>query len=218
MPLTDGIKKVDKAITKLEDHAGDKIAGLEAKVEKFLGIDLFGQKGTHLKLGGIDLIKREDRYDGKIKEIRSVHNVSVLGKKRIVELQIPGSSGNVFQDMGRIPLRILFEGELIGPETKKTLKDLKSKFDLNQALPFSSNLTVLGDITEVVIESFSISFIDGVPQGSRYSIVLREYKSANAGGKKPSTETKPPSQEEDGKLDFEKRVSSVKRDASKVGI
>ncbi len=55
-----------------------------------------------MKLDGVELIKREDK-SGIVVEIRNVHALSVYGKRRIVELQIPGSAGNVFQDMGRKP-------------------------------------------------------------------------------------------------------------------
>ena len=162
----------------------------------------------HMKLDEIELIKRVDE-DGAVEEIRSIHNLSVSGKRRIVELQIPGLTGNVFQDMGRNPLRLSFDGELVGPGAKETLQDLKSKFELKKPVPFSSDITTINDVTEVVIEDFTVHFIGGVPSGSRYSMILREHKSASTGGGGGPGETKPPSQEEGAKKDVEQKTRKI---------
>jgi hypothetical protein len=135
-----------------------------------------------IKLGDVDLITRVDD-GGSVKEIRSVANISVSGRRRIVELDIPGSSSSVFQDMGRNSLRISFDGELVGSNAKKTLQSLKSAFEQKKSVPFSSDITTLNDITEVVIESFTVNFMGGIPSGNRYSIVLREAKSSAVGRK-----------------------------------
>lgn len=165
----------------------------------------------HMKLDDVDLIKRVDK-NGVVQEIRSIHNLSVSGKRRIVELQIPGLTGNVFQDMGRNPLVISFDGDLVGPDTVNTLQDLKSKFELKEPVPFSSDITPINDVTEVVIEDFSVHFIAGVTSGTRYSMVLREHKSSSTGGGGGPGETKPPSQEESAKKDVEEKTRKILAD------
>lgn len=162
----------------------------------------------HMKLDDIELIKRVDK-DGAVEEIRSIHDLSISGKRRIVELQIPGLTGNVFQDMGRNPLKISFDGELVGPATMNTLQDLRSKFELKKPMPFSSDITTINDVTEVVIENFSVRFIDGIASGSRYSMVLREHKSSSTGGGGGPGETRPPSQEENAKKDVEEKTRRI---------
>jgi len=162
----------------------------------------------HMKLDDIELIKRVDK-DGAVEEIRSIHNLSVSGKRRIVELQIPGLTGNVFQDMGRNPLRISFDGELVGPNAMNTLQDLKSKFELKKPVPFSTDITTINEVTEVIIESFSVQFVGGVPSGSRYSMVLREHKSSSTGGGGGPGETEPPSQEEGARKEVEEKARKI---------
>jgi hypothetical protein len=165
----------------------------------------------HMNLDDMELIKRFDE-NGVVKEIRSVHNIAVSGKRRIVELQIPGSTGNVFQDMGRVPLRISFDGEFLGPSGNKALQDLKSKFELKTPVPFSTDIPTLSDVTEVVIESFLIFFSEVAPFGSRYSIVLREHKSSSMGGAPGPGETEPPNQDENAKQDVEQKISKIFED------
>jgi len=165
----------------------------------------------HMKLGDIELIKRVDK-DGAVEIIRSIYNLSISGKRRIVELQIPGLTGNVFQDMGRNPLRISFDGELVGPDAMNTLQDLKSKFELKEPVPFSTDIATINDVTEVVIENFSVNLTGGVASGTKYSMVLGEHKSSSTGGGGGPGETKPPSQEESAKKDVEEKTRKIFED------
>jgi len=158
----------------------------------------------HMKLDDIELIKRVDK-EGGVEEIRSVHNVSVSGRRRIVELRIPGSQGNVFQDLGREPLTISFDGELVGMGAKNTLEELKSKFELRKPVPFSSDITTIGDVAEVVIEDFTVHFVGGAASASWYSMVLKEHRSPGVG----VGSTEAPSQEENAKRDVQQRTKEI---------
>jgi hypothetical protein len=168
-----------------------------------------------MKLDDVELIKRVDE-DGAVQEIRSVSNLSVCGKRRIVELPIPGSVGNVFQDMGRNPLAISFDGELFGPNAMDVLEDLKSKFELKEPVPFSSDITTISDVTEVVIEDFAVHFASGLNLGIRYTMVLKEHKSGSTGGTPGPGETEPPSQKERSKLDIQEKARKM-RESVKSG-
>lgn len=206
----------------VENKLKEAASKLESEVEKAL-IKLLEKKpakapaegkGPHLKFDDVDLIKRVDK-DNSVEEIRSVHNVSILGKRRIVELQIPGSKSNVFQDMGRIPLRISFDGELVGPGAKKTLQSIQSKFESGKPVKFSSNLTTLQNVTEVVIEAFNVNFMDGVPEGNRYSIAMKECKPSKPEEKKSDRERLVEVATERAKEEFEKRVGGMKKEKEK---
>lgn len=162
-----------------------------------------------MKLGDIELIKRVDKDDGAFEEIRSIYNLAVSGKRRIVELEIPGLTGNVFQDLGRDPLLISFDGELVGSNIMDTLQDIKSMFELREPASFSSDIVPINDVTEVVIENLTVQFVGGIHSGSRYSMLLREHRSSSTGGESSPGETPPPSQEEDAKKDVEKKTSEI---------
>jgi hypothetical protein len=165
-------------------------------------------QSMQMKLDDVELIKRVDK-DGAVEEIRSIHNLSVYGKRRIVELPIPGSVGNVFQDMGRNPLTIFFDGELIGPNAMSILEDLESKFELKEPVPFSSDITTINNVTEVVIEDFAVHFASGLNLGIRYTMVLKEHKSSSTGSAPGPGETEPPSQKETSKQDIQKKARKI---------
>ena len=161
-----------------------------------------------IKLEDMDLIKRNDE-NGKVGEIRSVRSLSVYGRRRIVELPIPGSVGNVFQDMGRNPITIALEGDLVGPNATKVLDDLNSKFELKKPIKFSTDITPISGISEIVIENFTVHFAKGERFMIRYSMILKEYASANAGWNKGPGETLPPSQEINSQNELRRKVSKI---------
>jgi hypothetical protein len=168
----------------------------------------------HIKIDNVELLKREDE-DGKITEIRSVHNLSVYGKRRIVELPIPGSAGNVSQDMGRNPITITFTGELVGPNTESILQDLTSKFELQKPVPFSSDIAPISSISEVIIEDLMVHYETGVGLGVRYSMILKEHASASKGAKRGPGETPPPSQEESSRSEIQRKIHKIYDEAAK---
>jgi len=158
-----------------------------------------------MKLDDIELIKRIDRK-GVVEEIRSVHNVSVSGKRRIVELRIPGAETNVFQDLGREPLTISFDGELVGEGARSTLEELRSKFEQGAPVPFSSDITAISDVTEVVIDDFTARFLGGAASGSWYSMVLREHRSP---GLSSAGSNDPPGQEQAARGAIQERTKEI---------
>jgi hypothetical protein len=166
------------------------------------------QKPPHVKLGDVDLVKR-DVKNGSVKEIRNISSFSVYGKRAIVELPVPGSEGNVFQDMGRNPTMISFEGELMGPNSVNTLNNIKKKFELKKPVKFESDIALVSDITKVVIEKLSVHFTGGVSLQVNYSMALKEQSSKSKGEKKGPGETEPPSQERSAEKNIMDKVSDA---------
>jgi hypothetical protein len=155
----------------LESYAKQYVSGLVSEA-----------KQPHIKLDDVELLKRTDKK-GAVKEIRSIYSLAVFGGRNIIELPIPGSVGNVFQDMGRAPLVIKFEGLLVGPESMDTLKSIKEKFETGNSIAFSSNIGLLDQIDKVIITNLSVFFEGGVNLGVRYSMSLKEYAFSDKGKK-----------------------------------
>ncbi len=171
-----------------------------------------------IKLDDIELIKKKQE-NGDVSEIRSIHDVRISGRRRIVELQIPGAQRNAFQDMGRDPLTIAFDGRMVGKEAEGTVNLLEEKFEKNEALNFESDLASLKSVSEVVIIAFDVRFIGGIANGIDYSLTLREHKPEPKGGdgKGGGKEGEKSSSKKSGKEDAEKKMKEAKEDGSKTG-
>ncbi len=143
-----------------------------------------------VKLDDIDLVKRtQSSATSPLSEVRTVYDVHVEGKRSIVELKVPGSSGNVLQDMGREPITILIKGEVWGPDAKATVTSLKTKSDTGDSVPFTSDLLAAASVTEVIIEELEVDQVAGNPTRYRYLMLLREYKEGGEAAEGAASET-----------------------------
>jgi len=146
-----------------------------------------------IELDGIPLNKTEQNQTGGKLEVRNISNISTSDRREMVEHDIPGMEGNVFQNLGRSPVNISFDGILQGKSVKSILETIRSKFKQGIPLPFNSNISGAADVTKVLIDDLRIMEIGGVSNRYNYSIVLREYKEP------PPEPTIPPSQDEKAK-------------------
>lgn len=156
-----------------------------------------------ITLGDIDLIRHTEE-DGVSREIRNVVKLSISGDRSIVELKIPGSESNVFQDLGRDPLKIDLEGRLVGPDSYQTLDQLRELFGKSEPLSFSSDISPLTEVTQVIIQKFSTTMKNDEPSGSEYSMTLREHVESKGPG-----ETPPPDQDESARERVRRRISEI---------
>ena len=148
-----------------------------------------------VKIDDLELIKRVDDSDTNVvKEIRSVSSIEMDDKRAIVELRIPGAEGSILQDLGRFPVVVTFEGELQGEDAKITLQNLRAKFKAGKPLSFSSDLTGVAEVTQVLIEDLHVDESMGSSSTYEYTLTLREYIEP-----KEPEEEKPPSQDDDAK-------------------
>jgi len=73
---------------------------------------------VNIELDGIDLNKTLYDQNGGVEEIRYISNISTSDKRGMVEHEIPGMEGNVFQNLGRSPVNISFDGAFEGESAK----------------------------------------------------------------------------------------------------
>lgn len=151
-----------------------------------------------IELDGMPLIRhvREDDA-GATKMLRSVFNIGITEKRQIVEHKIPGLEGGVLQDLGRVPVRISFEGIIYGEEAKEALEEIRAKFKIGEPVPFSSDLSGVAEVTQVLIEDFQVVDAGGVTNRYRYFLSLREYVPP------PPEEESAPSQDEEAEEEVE---------------
>ena len=163
-----------------------------------------------IEIDDLALIKHErDSDTGATKEIRSVYNISINEKRRIVEHRIPGMKGNVLQDLGREPVRISFDGVLHGQTAKEDLKNLRAKFKAGKPVSFLSSLSDIAEATKVLIEELSVVDLSSVTSTYRYTIVLREYSPPQE-----EEEGSPTSQQQQAKEETEKKSDEAKQQAT----
>jgi hypothetical protein len=110
----------------------------------------------NIELDGIPLVKADQSPQGGQTEIRNIFNISTTDKRDMIAHKIPGMEGDVFQNLGRSPVVISFDGTFQGKTAKENLEVLRTKFKQGTPLPFNSDLTGAADITQVLINDMRI--------------------------------------------------------------
>jgi len=164
-----------------------------------------------IELENIKLTSRSvNIQSGASRETRSVYNIKTTEKRTLVEHKIPGLEGNIFQDMGREPIRISFDGIFQGPLAKKNLEELRKKFKAGKPVQFASDITGTTDITKVLINDLIIGDTLGDSARFTYSISLIEYLEAKASSGTGRQETPVHSQEKQAEDSVSKVINQVK--------
>jgi Carboxypeptidase regulatory-like domain len=132
---------------------------------------------VELKLDDLQLVYRaQAKPTDPITELREVRNIQSLDRRNVVELHVPGAEGNILQDLGREPMRILFTGQLWGPDANATLQRLLDKYAARRSFSFSSDVTMLADVSKVMVEDLTVEETSGRSNRYLYHMTLREYR------------------------------------------
>lgn len=161
------------------------------------------------KLDDFELVRViQGETANNISDLRTIRGIRVVDSRNIVELNIPGSLGNVLQDMGREPVTILIFGEFAGPDAKASLESLMSKYisDNNKPMQFSSDMTTaIPEITKVMLDQFQFEEIAGHSHSYRYYMKLVEYREP-----RPQQEEKAPEQDVESDLEKESEIDDIR--------
>ncbi len=108
-------------------------------------------------------------------ELTAVQALYTEENRSLVEQQVPGQAGNVFQDLGRGPVAIVLEGLILGEGAPDTLERLRKAHADADPLPFGSDIAVGSDITEVLIADFEARQVAGYLNCYVCTMRIREY-------------------------------------------
>lgn len=111
-------------------------------------------------------------------ELPGVQNLYTEEARTLVEQKVPDQQGSVFQDLGRNPVTIVVEGLLYGEAATTALEELRQSQANVEPLPFSADIAVGTELTDIIIEDINIRQLAGYKNRYRFSIRLREYLEA----------------------------------------
>jgi len=132
-----------------------------------------------LRLDEIDLIKRLGE-DSTFADIRAIHAINLLDRRNLIELHIPGSEGNMIQEMGSEPVEISIFGEMMGASALQILQRLRKKHAANKSFNISSDIAGIVDVNKVIMQEFYIEEFAGSVGRFRYHMLLKEFKDVQA--------------------------------------
>jgi len=108
-------------------------------------------------------------------EMSCVTQLETMEERALVELNVPGRSGNLYQDLNRMPARIFVAGSVFGYDTGQTfLQDVRTKYQSGDPLTFVSDIVAGTDVQYVVVQSLHIQTNAQIPDQIDYSLWLAE--------------------------------------------
>jgi hypothetical protein len=108
-------------------------------------------------------------------ELPCVTQLETLEERALVELNVPGRSGNLYQDLNRMPARIYIAGSVFGYDPGQTfLQDVRDKYQEGEPLTFVSDIATGTDVQYVVVQSLHIQSHAEQPDQIDYSLWLAE--------------------------------------------
>ena len=127
-------------------------------------------------LGGVPLIHvSRDTQTGSIQSQRTVTDIRIQGARTLASNHTISLLNN---DAGRKSIQIQLEGAFHGQDIKEEAKKIRALIKKGEPVTFVSDISALFDVTEVLVESFSMTQKSGSPSSTWYRLALKEYVSA----------------------------------------
>jgi hypothetical protein len=108
-------------------------------------------------------------------ELPQVQEITSYDRRSLAEHKPPGMSGNVLQNMGRRPTRLVLWGVASGPEALNFTEQLDEKFRAAEAVPFTADISKDSEIELMFIDDLKLQELAGKPQRFGYVLTLREF-------------------------------------------
>lgn len=108
-------------------------------------------------------------------ELLQVQEISTYDRRTLAEHKPPGMSGNLLQNLGRRPTRLVLWGVFAGPDAQKQIQELDQKFRAAKPVPFTSDIVADAEIEFMLIEDLKIQELAGKPDRFGYLLTLREF-------------------------------------------
>ena len=110
-------------------------------------------------------------------EIPRITNIQAYEARRLVQLPVPGLSGDLHQDLGRSALVVEITGSLFGDEARDEflIDNIRPAFLAAEPVDVVAYITNEAELEQVLIETLHIEESADTPEQFSYRIRLREY-------------------------------------------
>ncbi len=108
-------------------------------------------------------------------ELPSVTRLETLESRALVQMEIPGRAGNLFQDLNRQPARVVVEGSVFGQDPgQEFLTTVREKFTAGEPLTFVSDIATGTEIQYVLVQQLHVQAAASHADQIDYSLWLIE--------------------------------------------
>lgn len=108
-------------------------------------------------------------------ELPQVQEISTYERRTLAEHKPPGMSGNILQNLGRRPTRLVLWGVVAGPDALDFTQKLEDKFRAAKPVPFTADIVEDTGIELMLVDDLKFQELAGKPERFAYVLTLREF-------------------------------------------
>jgi hypothetical protein len=108
-------------------------------------------------------------------ELPQVQEIGTYERRMLAEHKPPGMSGNLLQNLGRRPTRLVLWGVATGPDALNFIEKLDEKFRAAKPVPFMADIVGDAEIELMLIDDVKLQELAGKPERFAYVLTLREF-------------------------------------------
>src|SRR5262249_30578253 len=108
-------------------------------------------------------------------ELPQVQEISAYERRTLAEHKPPGMAGNLLQNLGRRPTRLVLWGVATGPDALSFIQKLEDKFRAAKPVPFTADIVKDAEIEKMLIDDLKLQELAGKPARFAYVLTLREF-------------------------------------------
>lgn len=108
-------------------------------------------------------------------ELPLVQEISTYDRRALADHKPPGMAGNLLQNLGRRPTRLVLWGIASGPEALSFTQKLEEKFRTAKPAPFTADISKESEIELMLIDDLKLQELAGKPERFGYVLTLREF-------------------------------------------
>lgn len=108
-------------------------------------------------------------------EVPNIAALETIERRELIELEVPGRVGSLFQDLNAAPTRIALRGSLYGDERRdEFLAKVREQFRAGEPVTFVADILTATDVQYVLIEVMQFAEAGDLPDEMSYQLLLRE--------------------------------------------
>jgi hypothetical protein len=108
-------------------------------------------------------------------ELPQVQEIGTYERRMLAEHKPPGMEGNLLQNLGRRPTRLVLWGVATGVEALSFMEKLEDKFRAAKPVPFVADIVTDSKTELMMIDDLKMQELAGKPDRFAYVLTLREF-------------------------------------------
>jgi hypothetical protein len=108
-------------------------------------------------------------------QLNRIHQIETLEQGNFIYHRVPGSQGNITQNIGRDSVCLKLQGIFYGPKAQENLESLRQVYQKRKAVDFLADIVGQSYFSQVILDRFEVIQSSRDPEQFSYSLTITEH-------------------------------------------